>query len=38
MKITNKSYFFPKLRVTVDTKLDLKMMRTIYSIFYQKIK
>lgn len=38
MKITNKSYFFPKLRVTVDTKLDLKMMRTIYGIFYQKNK
>ena len=38
MKIINKSYFFPKLRVTIDTKLDLKMMRVIYSIFYQKNK
>tara|TARA_B100000989_G_scaffold298564_1_gene288470 strand:- start:917 stop:1684 length:768 start_codon:yes stop_codon:yes gene_type:complete len=38
MKIVDKSYFFPKLRVTVDTKLDLKMMRVIYSIFYQKDK
>lgn len=38
MKITNKSYFFPKLRVTVDTELDLKMMRVIYGIFYQKSK
>ena len=38
LKFKNKSLFFPKLRLTIDTYADLKMMRVLYGIFYKKNK